>query len=96
MDGLELSIVAADDPEATSKISQLDPQAILLDSDDTLLGRGSITRMLEEYPGARIVVLNLYRQGIEVYRMKRVLQTDLDGLLEAIWGEGTAVKPKLT
>ncbi len=87
VDGLELTIVAADDPEAAAKLRELAPRVIVLDSGDSSLGEGVVTQMLEEHPRARVVTLNLNHAGIDVYRMRRVQQTSVDGLLEAIHGK---------
>ncbi|GEM_PF-2272983 len=87
VDGLELTIVAADDPEAAAKLRELAPKVIVLDSGDASLGEGVVTQMLEEHPRARVVTLNLNHAGIDVYRMRRVHQTNVDGLLEAIHGK---------
>ncbi|MBI4301356.1 MAG: response regulator transcription factor [Chloroflexi bacterium] len=87
VDSLELSIVAAKDPEAILKLRRLTPEVIVLDSSDPSLGEGVIPRMLEENPHARVVALNLNRSDIEVYRVRHVLHTDLNGLLEAIRGK---------
>jgi DNA-binding NarL/FixJ family response regulator len=86
-DGLKLTIVAADDPEAAAKLKQLAPKVIVLDSGDSSLGEGVVTQMLEEHPKARVVALNLDHAGIDVYRIRRVHQTNVDGLLEAIHGK---------
>ena len=86
IDGLELHTVSADDPQATAKIRDLAPGVIVLDSGDVSLGKGVITRMLEEHPKAKVIALSLKREDIGVYRVERVLQTDLSGLLEAIRG----------
>ena len=91
-EGFELSVVAADDPEATIKIKQVTPRFIIIDSGDKSLGEGVITRLLEEHPRAKVVALNLNHKGIKVYRMKHVLQTNLDGLLEIIRGKAASVK----
>lgn len=88
VDGLELSVVAAGDPEAAARIRHLAPSVIVLDSGDTSLGHEAIAQLLEEHPRVWVVALDLNRRGIDVYRMKRVLQTNLDGLLEAIQGKG--------
>jgi DNA-binding NarL/FixJ family response regulator len=87
VDGLELAIVAADDPRAAAKLRELAPKVIVLDSGDASLGEGVVTRMLRENPQARVVTLNLNHAGIDVYRMRRVQQTNVDGLLEAIHGK---------
>ena len=90
MDGLNLSIVAADDADIGAKLRRLAPAVVVLDSGDVSLGDGVITRLLEEHPRARVVALNLNRTAIDVYRVQRVLQTDLRGLLEAIQGPATS------
>lgn len=95
MDGLELTMVAADDPEAAAQMRRHAPHVIILDTGDASLGPGAITRMLEEHPKARVIALNLDRTGIEVYQMKRVLQSNLDGLLEAIQGKGAPARRRL-
>lgn len=92
MGGLELAVVAADDPEVAHRLKKLAPEVIVLDSGDASIGEGVITRMLGEHPKARVIALNLNRPGIEVYRVQRVLHTDLDGLLEAIQGKGALAK----
>lgn len=94
-EGFELSVIVADDPEATIKIKQVTPRFIIIDSGDASLGEGVITRLLEEHPRAKIVALNLNHKGIKVYQMKHLLQTDLDGLLETIRGKGASVKGRL-
>ena len=81
---LKVSIVAADAPEAAAKIKRLSPDAIILDSSDASMGKGIVTQLLEEHPKARVIALNLNQTGIEIFRMKRILQTDLDGLLETL------------
>jgi DNA-binding NarL/FixJ family response regulator len=86
IDGLEVYTVSADDPQATAKIRQLAPGAIVLDSGDVSLDKGVITRMLEDHPKAEVIALSLSRADIEVYRIERLLQTDLCGLLRAIRG----------
>ncbi len=93
-DSLELCIVPAEDPQAIARIRELSPRVIVLDSDDSSLGQGVITRMLEENPRARVIALNLKRRGIEVYRMKRLVRTDLDGLMGAILGK--AQQPRVS
>ncbi|MBI4302062.1 MAG: hypothetical protein HY664_05610 [Chloroflexi bacterium] len=86
VDSLELSIVAAEDPEASPKLRELAPEVIILDSDDPSLGEGIITHLLGQHPKARVIALKLDRKGIEVYMMHRCVETDLFGLLEAIRG----------
>ena len=89
---LGLSVVAADDPEATAKIRRRAPQVIIIDSSDASLGEGVITRLLQEHPKVKIIALNWNHKSIEVYQMKHVLQTNLDGLLETIRGKGASIK----
>ncbi len=93
--GLELSIVAADDPESGARLRKLAPSVIVLDSGDASLGEGVITQMLEEHPRARVVALSLDHAGIDVYRMRRVQRTNLDGLLEAIQGKRKRAREKV-
>lgn len=81
---LELYIVAADDPEAAATIGQLAPTVIVLEADDTSQGEGVIPRILKAQPQARVVALSLNQIGFEVYRMEQILQTNLEGLLQAI------------
>ena len=91
-EGFELSIVAADDPEATAKIKQQNPRAIIIDSDDTSLGEGVITRLLEEHSKVKVIALSWHHVGIKVYQMKHLMRTNPDGLLETIRGKGASVK----
>jgi len=52
--------------------------------------------MLAEHPKAKVIALNLNRTGIEVYRVRRVLHTDLNGLLEAIRGRALPPEKRLS
>ncbi len=88
----ELFTVVADDPKAIANIRRMSPQVIIIDSGDTSLGEGVITRLLEEHPKTRVIALNLNHGGIKVYQMKHILQTNLDGLLETIRGKRNPVK----
>jgi DNA-binding NarL/FixJ family response regulator len=90
IEGLELAVVPGDDPEVRRRIHQLAPQAILLDCERGLPDHGLVTQMLEEHPKARVIVLGVNRQDIEVYSLRKVRHTDLDGLLEAIGGRTAA------
>ncbi len=87
VDSLDLSIVAAEDSEAISRLHQLTPDVIVLDSGDPSLGEGVITHLLGQHPRAKVVAVNLGRRGIEVFRVHRVIETSLDGLLKAIGGK---------
>ena len=91
-EGVELSIIEADDPEVTTKIKQRSPQAIIIDSDDTSLGEGVITRLLEEHPKVKVIAQSWHHVGIKIYQMKHLMRTNLDGLLETIRGKGASVK----
>lgn len=86
VDGLELSVVTALDREAVPVLKKLAPDVILLDAGDASLGKSVITQLLAEHPKARVIALNANRLGIEVYRLKRVQQANLNGLLKAIQG----------
>lgn len=86
VDGVELHVVTADDPEASAKIRDLAPGVIVLDSGDLCLREGVIPRFLGEHPNAEVIALSQNHSDIEVYRIERSLHTDLPGLLEAIRG----------
>lgn len=86
VDGMTLSVVDATDSGAMEKIAVLRPQVIVLDLDDDVVGRAAVVRILEVQPQARVVALNLNHSGIDVYRMKRVIPTDVAGLVRAIQG----------
>lgn len=81
-----LSVVDATDPDAMKTIRTLKPDVVVVDTGDATAGRASVVRALEARPEARVVALSLNKQAIDVYRMKRVIQTDLVGLLCAIDG----------
>lgn len=85
IDRVEFSTVPGEDPEAVVTIKRLAPTAIVLDSGDAL-SKASITRLLEGIPKVRVIALRADQKGIEVYRMSRVWETNLEGLLEAISG----------
>lgn len=86
VDGMTLSVVDATDPGAMTKISALRPHVIVLDTDGAVVGRAAVVQILEMQPQARVVALNLNRAAIDVYRIKRVIPTDLGGLVRAIQG----------
>lgn len=86
VDGMTLSVVDATDPGAMKKISGLRPHVIVLDTDGAVVGRADVVQILELQPQARVVALSLKRAAIDVYRMKRVIPTDLAGLVRAIQG----------
>ena len=86
IDGVELSVVSVTEAGTIERLRELNPEAIVLDSSDLSLGEGVVTRLLGQHPEARVVALALDPTGIEVYRVHRVVETDLDGLKEAIWG----------
>lgn len=86
VDGMTLSVVDATDPAAMKKISVLRPHVIVLDTDGAVVGRAAVVQILEMQPQARVVALNLNRAAIDVYRIKRVIPTDLGGLVRAIQG----------
>lgn len=79
--------VAADEPKMSTKIKQKNPHTIIIDSDDASLGDDVITRLLAQHPRATVIALNLNRREFNVYGVRRVLNSDLDGLLDAIWGK---------
>ncbi|MBI3979156.1 MAG: response regulator transcription factor [Chloroflexi bacterium] len=78
--------MAAGEPDAISTLRRPAPEVIVLDAGDPSLGEGVITHLLDQYPDARVVAVDLNRTEIEVYRVRRVGATDLDGLLQAIRG----------
>ncbi len=86
MNSVELSVVQEDVPDLQRHIRTLAPQAILLDGEG-VADQGMVTQMLEQQPAARVIVLGVQRNDIEVYSLRKVLHTDLDGLLEAIHGK---------
>ena len=92
--GVELAVVAADDPQADAKVRRLAPAVLVLDAGDPFLAEGHVTRVLEERPGVRVIALNFGRTGVEVYRVRRVVQTSLDGLLQAIQGRRAGATSK--
>lgn len=83
IDGLQFSVVPAG-CDAITKLDELNPAVIVMDPADPALGEGIVTRLLGHFPKSRVVVLNLEPAGIEVYRVHQVVETNLDGLLEAI------------
>ncbi|MBI4313139.1 MAG: hypothetical protein HY681_15390 [Chloroflexi bacterium] len=86
MSGLEVSVVPADAADLQGRLQGLAPQAIVLDGEDAATS-AVITQMLEQQPGARVIVLGVQHSNIEVYSLKRVLHTDVAALLEAIQGK---------
>ena len=81
-----LSIVQADAPDWTTQSKDIAPHAIVIDCSDACLEPGIISKLLEEHSQAKVVALGLNSQGIDVYQRRRVPQTDVNGLLEAILG----------
>lgn len=90
---LELSTVTADDPDINTKIGQSNPHAIIMDSGDTALSEGAITRLLKEHPKTRVIVVNLNEHGIKMYQTQEILRTDLAGLLDAILSDRDTIRP---
>jgi DNA-binding NarL/FixJ family response regulator len=86
VEGMTLSVIDAADPSAMAEIGRLKPQVIVLDTNDAVAGRAAVVQLLEQQPRARVVALNLNHAAIDVYRMKRVVATDVVGLLRAING----------
>jgi DNA-binding NarL/FixJ family response regulator len=84
VESLQLCVTSVDDPGWIAKLSEVQPDAIVFDSGDASRRSEIVASLLECCPNARIISLNLLRQGIDVYRRESVLQTDLNGLLEAI------------
>lgn len=78
--------VATDQPKMSSKIKQRNPHAIIIDSGDTSLGKDVITHLLDQHPKAKVIALNLDRRNINVYGVHRVVNSDLNGLMDAIRG----------
>jgi hypothetical protein len=86
VDGMTLSVVDAADPSAMRKITSQSPHVIVLDADEAPVWRLAVVRILELQPEARVVALSLNNAAIDVYRLKRVIPTDFDGLVRAIRG----------
>lgn len=91
--GLDLIAVPAGDPQAETTVRQASPDVIVLDSSDMPNGAGIIPRVLHENPRAKVITLSVDSDDMEVYRMKRVVQTSLDGLLEVIQGKNGHLAP---
>ncbi|MBI4337595.1 MAG: response regulator transcription factor [Chloroflexi bacterium] len=87
-EGIELFTAATGDGNAPAKVRQWSPEVIVLDSGDPSMGEGMVTRLLEQFPGARVVAVGLEQEGINVYRMQRLVQTTPSELLAAIYGKG--------
>ncbi len=86
MNDLEVSVVPSDAADLQRRIQDLSPQAIVLDG-EVAADHAVITQMLEQQPKARVIVLGVQRKNIEVYSLKKVMHTDVDGLMEAIQGK---------
>jgi DNA-binding NarL/FixJ family response regulator len=84
MNGISVSVVPSDSEDWADTVRSLCPKVIVLDSSDAFLGENTITHILDEYPGTRVVALSLDRGSISVYQVDRVTNTTLDGLREAI------------
>lgn len=93
--GLEICVLAEHDPDIVAKLRDLAPRVIMLDSGNMAATASVITRILHEHPQAKVIALNLDRADIEVYRMKRVVRADAEGLLDAIRGKPTSAKETL-
>ncbi|MDA1348280.1 MAG: hypothetical protein O3A47_05360 [Chloroflexi bacterium] len=87
---VKFSILEAQDPDWASKMKEIQPGVILLDSGDRSLAEGVITRLLATCPKAKVVGLNTDNKSIDIYQMSQVPQTDMAGLLEAIGQDGNA------
>lgn len=85
-DGIELRTIRGDDPQASAEIGRIAPDVIVIDSGEERSGKAEIAHLLEVHPLARIVAVDVNRQDIEVYRIKRVMRTTPEGLKKAIQG----------
>lgn len=83
---IKLYTASVDGPGMIADIKLRNPHVIIIDSGDTSLGEGAVTQLLGHYPRAKVIALNLNRKEIEVYKVRRVVETDLAGLLKAISG----------
>jgi DNA-binding NarL/FixJ family response regulator len=88
LEGVDLSVIDLDDCTLSRKIGDADPDVIVLDTGDAAAGRARVVQLLEQQPRARVVALNVHRSGIEVFRVNRVVRTDLEGLARVIEGAG--------
>lgn len=70
--------------------TELAPEVIILDAGEGFLGHGTVIKVLDICPEARVVALDLAHTAINEYRMKRVQRADLDSLMELLWGEASA------
>lgn len=84
VDSFQLCVASVDDPDWVAKLGEMQPDAVVFDSGDLSRRDEIVARLLECCPNTRVISLNLFRQAIDVYRRERILQTDLNGLLEAI------------
>lgn len=92
MEDIDLCVLSPNDPDASARISQQNPEAIIVDSGDPTMQEGLATDLLRQHPHAKVIALNVGEHDIKVYRMEQVLQADLAGLLRAIRGRGSAPK----
>lgn len=83
---LEFSIVYPEQCEAGSKMELAAPDIIVLDAGAPALAEGVIVQLLADHPRARVVALDVNAKSIDVYRVRRIHQTNLEGLLTAISG----------
>jgi DNA-binding NarL/FixJ family response regulator len=86
LEGVDLSVIDLDDRSLAAKIGEKVPDVIVLDTGESAVGQARIVQLLEQQPRAQVVALNVHRSEINVFRVNRIVRTDLEGLATAIGG----------
>ncbi len=84
MEEIDLHVVMANGPDVAGTLRGLEPRVIVLDSSDLSIGDGAIVHVLRDCPEAKVIAVNLDPAAIDVYEVRHILQTSLEGLLQAI------------
>lgn len=73
------------DPDCSGRIDRFSPDVIILDEDDlTSNGSISLAKLVSDYPGAKVVVVEPASNTISVFRQQKVAIAQVDDLLRLV------------
>ncbi len=92
---IEVVGMERDDRRAMDRIRQLRPDVILVDSDTReSLSCLTISEIFQEIPDARVISLNLERNGIDIYDKQQIAASGPEDLVRAIRGNSAVQSAK--
>jgi DNA-binding NarL/FixJ family response regulator len=80
---------------ATNTIKELEPDAVILDRDDTSFDFTSeLLQILHLHPGLKVICVNLQDNNLHIYQSHQRVANDVEDLLEAIKEEELTFSPE--